>query len=227
MTERKAPTEESLRRHGFQHFGQEKRRFLSPANSMTNIAFRAIEIVTIVSENVVSGATNYLEGYETDLKCINNPLQTCNLRVLENGQFVLVSSEHELTETVSIGRNNQVLGIMAIQNNRININNECEFGSFPLNQNNEHVAVLLPHGKRPELVKSEFLHIEFAPYPVMVQFEVSVDGGLYLDMVLTQVMLAFQRFDSASLSLTLAQMFRSIAFEELKKIRNIYEFVHG
>lgn len=133
---------------------------MSPANAMTNIAFRAQEIINIVAPNMKRGVTNFFLGYETELNCTNSPHETCKLKVIENGQFILVNDHHELGETITVGRNNCVLGVLKVQNSRININNECVFGSFPLNENNEHVGVLLLHGTRPDMVKSEFLHIE-------------------------------------------------------------------
>lgn len=92
MSDRKPPTVESLERGGNQEFRQEKRRFTSTANSMENIAFRALEFVDVVGQNVEIGVTNYFELYETDLICINGPFKRFKLRVLELGQFVLLSS---------------------------------------------------------------------------------------------------------------------------------------
>lgn len=73
--------------------------------------------------------------------------------------------------------------------------------------------------------KSVFLHVEFGPEPVLVNFEVYIDGGLYFTFTLTKSIIAFQRFDSYFLNISLAQMFRAIAFEDIKRIRNINEFI--
>lgn len=224
MTDRLPPTVESLERGGIQKFGQEKRRQIAVRNAMTNLNFRCEEICSIIAPDVDKGITNFTLNYRQPLKCSIDRAH-CELKIIANGSALVQSSTHEINEMVSVGRRNRILANIEIENNRIKINDLYQFGSFKLNDKNEHVGVLMPHIKLLDLRKSNFLHFELPHQPVIIQFEISIDGGFFMSLVLFPAMLAFVRFDSCSLKTTFAQMFRSVSFDEISEMRQISDIV--
>lgn len=210
-----------MNQHRENKYGELKSKVSVSFVYQTNMAFRSQSPFTITGPGIPSGTTNQSVGFTSTL-----PNGIGLMRVIDNGTIV-INALHQLNKIISVGRNNVVMGILHIRFNRIVINGEYVFGASDFYGQFGQGTLMYPSTQRsmPLFVTSEFCHFEFESEPVIVQLEASIDSGLFLSLVFSRRVLAFARYDQSSLTMTLVQILRSVAFTEIRQMLGMSEMI--